>query len=780
MKTTFLSIIVPIAIAFPSQINAYEVMNHAAMSEAAIQLSSLKDPAPDGKLFRLGLKRLSLYSQLQVFPRAANTSLTGTDAQTCWPVDALAGGRAIPLDFNKLSIIQMIRYGACYEDNVDNGFRVFGHFYNPQSGGLGLNVPASGQQPSSVDWALTGNGATTGTLGTGINHFTYADARTAFYKAITQPTKLDRDKNWGLTFQMLGHVAHHLQDMAQPQHVRNDDHCDSTACQIAGQYRPSGYEKLMKTSKFEQVIVGLASTATTPMLFGLPRDFWNSTGSANLNTYVPVNQGIAAYTSTNFVSSGTDYRYSPVTATAGIPSTNPNLAHPIPTSTASETVNIGALVGYTNSDAPDRLKFVCPDVSKCLINFFGSTNQPNSRKSSLSILGQDLRVRPTSELGFPFQFAQNSFTYAATATDLIPKAVEYSAGLINYFFRGEMAIRLPAEGLYGIIDGGNPASTCKDSCGFPKLKLRVKNTTAAINGVAQDMVGGTLVGVVKFSRNSCYTPDWLGDPGELNAYDGAKVTSCLLGGTSEPVEEIIVSAPVSASFSLAAGAEQQITLDFSAKPIPVNAWNLKVQLVYQGQLGLEPNAVAVTTQQLSAPTVFRVSNESNYLQINQKLYTRAQVNANQTLLAQVSPTSCVTGGAGSRTLVPSCFTATAFNTDWRAPGGQTLAALTPLPIDSYATLLMLGDSRGSISGTSRSIDTSPAGISLSVRTFYLDDATNDLFASSLISHRGLATSFLFYNVIVASVDTTPASNMDVYNRPAFGNVISVPISSINF
>ena len=91
-----------------------------------------------------------------------------------------------------------------------------------------------------------------------------------------------------------------------------------------------------------------------------------------------------------------------------------------------------------------------------------------------------------------------------------------------------MAIRLPAEGLYGIIDGGNPASTCKDSCGFPKLKLRLKNTTAAINGVAQDMVGGTLVGVVKFSRNSCYTSDWLRDPGELNSFDSGKVASCLL------------------------------------------------------------------------------------------------------------------------------------------------------------------------------------------------------------------------------------------------------------
>jgi hypothetical protein len=760
---------------------AYETPNHADMTSNALDISVIRtDASAQGKLFRLGLKQVLPRAANQVFPRNA---ISG-EIPVCYEQRTNAGGQlqtVAPLSPTKYTLTELLRHGACFEDNVDlSGARVASHFYDPQRGGIGLDVPTLPTQIASPDWAINGG---SGTAITGANHLSYKDARAAFYDALTKPVKLDRDAAWGLTFQTLGHVVHHLQDMAQPQHVRNDAHCDVISpCGLPLlSYSPSGYEYFAKRSELGvNAIRALAQSATTPILFGLPREFWNATGSENLTGYAAANQGMAAYTSTNFTSAGVDYRYVRTSATTGNASPAPAHPMPVPTPLPTETTNIGTLTGYTNASAPGLLKRVCPDVSKCTVKFYGSTGQPNTRKSSVSIFGPDLRATSTTVAGIEYEFAQNPFTYAATATDLVPKAVEYSAGLINYFFRGEMAIRLPAEGLYGIIDGGNPASTCKDSCGFPKLKLRVKNTTAAINGVAQDMVGGTLVGVVKFSRNSCYTPDWLGDPGELNAYDGAKVTSCLLGGTSEPVEEIIVSAPVSASFSLAAGAEQQITLDFSAKPIPVNAWNLKVQLVYQGQLGLEPNAVAVTTQQLSAPTVFRVSNESNYLQINQKLYTRAQVNANQTLLAQVSPTSCVTGGAGSRTLVPSCFTATAFNTDWRAPGGQTLAALTPLPIDSYATLLMLGDSRGSISGTSRSIDTSPAGISLSVRTFYLDDATNDLFASSLISHRGLATSFLFYNVIVASVDTTPASNMDVYNRPAFGNVISVPISSINF
>ena len=43
-------------------------------------------------------------------------------------------------------------------------------------------------------------------------------------------------------------------------------------------------------------------------------------------------------------------------------------------------------------------------------------------------------------------------TYDAMAGLLIPRAVAYSAGLLNYFCRGQMAISLPHEGVYSIID----------------------------------------------------------------------------------------------------------------------------------------------------------------------------------------------------------------------------------------------------------------------------------------------------------------------------------------
>ena len=61
----------------------------------------------------------------------------------------------------------------------------------------------------------------------GINHYTWEDARNAFYYALTGRNLSEsfpvffpdvrRDAAWGRTFQSLGHVMHHLQDMGSPQ-----------------------------------------------------------------------------------------------------------------------------------------------------------------------------------------------------------------------------------------------------------------------------------------------------------------------------------------------------------------------------------------------------------------------------------------------------------------------------------------------------------------------------------------------------------------------------------
>ena len=54
--------------------------------------------------------------------------------------------------------------------------------------------------------------------------YSFKQARTYFYDGLTKPAKADRDSKLATMFRTLGDVVHLVQDMAQPQHTRNDGH----------------------------------------------------------------------------------------------------------------------------------------------------------------------------------------------------------------------------------------------------------------------------------------------------------------------------------------------------------------------------------------------------------------------------------------------------------------------------------------------------------------------------------------------------------------------------
>jgi hypothetical protein len=153
------------------------------MSQAALQSSVLNQPSAK-VLTDLGLQE-SLNVERQ-FPDS-----TGADS----------------------SISQLFQTGAKFEDKFP---RARHHFYDPINDRpltiLGISVGRK-----SPDWALEDNGQITGIIGIGSQDFSFADARGYLLKALTSPAKADRRTNFGLTFQTLGQVIHHIQDMAQPQ-----------------------------------------------------------------------------------------------------------------------------------------------------------------------------------------------------------------------------------------------------------------------------------------------------------------------------------------------------------------------------------------------------------------------------------------------------------------------------------------------------------------------------------------------------------------------------------
>jgi hypothetical protein len=276
--------------------------------------------------------------------------------------------------------------------------------------------------------------------------FSFRDAREHLYKALTRPTEDDRAHYFGRTFQSVGHIIHHLQDMAQPQHVRNDAHCDLGICALLGQFNPSRYEKFTLANP-EAISPHLSANAVT---FDRFRDFWtNSSGS-----------GLAQFTNRNFVSAGTNFRMR-----NGQIVSSSDYANPRPVPSTEAPIGIQQLLA-DNGLPPARDQG--GNLLQGEITFIGSLvdGQLNPRASTLSLFDQDLAkynatvVYPGVEIvTVDRMFTLNRFNFYAAYPYLIPKAVAYSAGMIDYFFRGKIDLDIEydeaTEGQYVIENKGD-------------------------------------------------------------------------------------------------------------------------------------------------------------------------------------------------------------------------------------------------------------------------------------------------------------------------------------
>ena len=118
------------------------------------------------------------------------------------------------LGWTTLSPTEWVTKGAQDEDTWT---RPANHFYDPVHDiPLSRGRLAIGER--APDWALEDRQEYS------IQQYSYRDARQAFYAALSEPDKTTRERSGRCTFYSLGHVIHVIQDMAQPQHTRNDSH----------------------------------------------------------------------------------------------------------------------------------------------------------------------------------------------------------------------------------------------------------------------------------------------------------------------------------------------------------------------------------------------------------------------------------------------------------------------------------------------------------------------------------------------------------------------------
>jgi hypothetical protein len=170
--------------------------------------------------------------------------------------------------------------------------------------------------------------------------------------------------------------------------------------------------------------------------------------------------------------------------------------------------------------------------------------------------------------------------WGQTAMVMLPRAVGYARGVLDYFFRGRLEIAAPDRFVYGRtpFTPGNTGS-------FTTLRFKVRNATAD-----EDAGAGTIIAVVRYRTS----------PGDL------------FEDPLAPLAETPVTAISESQAITLTNTFQELTFDFRAQPIPTNSADLFLTVVYRGPLGLEPDAVALGGKDIPEPDPVVVINATDY------------------------------------------------------------------------------------------------------------------------------------------------------------------------
>jgi len=504
--------------------------------------------------------------------------------------------------------------------------RPLNHFYDPVYD-IGLTTDPLIQGLKSINWALGYEDSFAHhprpASGSSRNTYSYLDARNAFWQALTFRSAIREGGSddswrrsvesefrmiyWATLFRSLGNVVHLLEDAAQPQHTRNDSHA---VINTDEQQAFEGYTnaRVLGGGDVGQFVRGFFSSEAIPLsvpqlgtygmgqpvMFATPlRFFTTRIGLGGGLVGIPSRMGLADYSNRGFFTGGT-LPY--IEAMDGYP-------HTYPPRDLTDPQN-----GYSFQNGPCESAFLVDgrlSAATCLFythqvddalnpGYAGAMDElpQGFTRPNVPIATEGVFKRLDLPDGLPLEVDRISMTLSPTVLDsignlTIPRAIGYSAGLLDFFFRGELELSSPPEGLYAVVDQGTPhhvddgipMDASGRVFGFKKLRVRVRNVTMTdANGnptlldagsgtfVPQDMHAGVdssgnptgrLVAIARYHRNPCYQPDLSGEyvtmpnptTGVPDPTDRRVPSGCSLEETRSALQEISVSAPVALDVS---------------------------------------------------------------------------------------------------------------------------------------------------------------------------------------------------------------------------------------
>jgi hypothetical protein len=317
-----------------------------------------------------------------------------------------------------LSILRWVEEGGLREDDgawYDYLFgraRSYRHFHDPlrpwAEGGLSPTLPFSRRWESAVRWAQQTNQQAE----TGFGDFSWVNARASFHQALTAETPAAREAAFAQTFRALGQVMHLLTDMSVPEHVRDDRH------PIEG---PFGYEGWV----LAQHRGGAAAAGLAPYLQGGP----------------PVDPALFALPPRP----GEPIAVSPIARL--FDSDRYEGETPDPAVTAEAVIGL-AEVTNANFFSAGSVHFPYPHpVRAALVPYQATYEKTGTRRIYYYKPAPGLVVTPAlvecvlDEVANTRGVCPDDAVFRATAQHLLPRAVTYSAALLDYFFRGRLEVQ---------------------------------------------------------------------------------------------------------------------------------------------------------------------------------------------------------------------------------------------------------------------------------------------------------------------------------------------------
>ncbi len=385
--------------------------------------------------------------------------------------------------------------------------------------------------------------------------WSWQKTRQNYYNALIATSKPAKDTTFANTFRGVGQLMHLVADMSVPEHTRNDFHGFGGYEGWVSDHVSDNIPNYSPTTShfFAGNINSIASFFDTDQYTG-------DNPAITLSNTV----GLSEYTNANFVSPNTLFT-----------------GFPYPSKVTSvRTVTLPIPDPFNSSSTVPRQyykKIADGDTGYLLsgidyLQFYMDTYDLDD-PGGLSVV-----IPPMDDN-----------VYSDYAQRLIPRAVGYSVGLLNYFFRGTIAISLPTNGVYSYIDSSQT--------GFTKITLLAQNNTST----GDEILDGSIELVVKYKIAH-------DDPFQSLPVETDTEFSYKIAPEANSIRSIPKNSPVALNF------------EFTSNSIPLWATDVYLQVVYHGKLGNEDGAVAVGFKDISEPTPVDLFNNMDKICLNGNWY----------------------------------------------------------------------------------------------------------------------------------------------------------------